>query len=172
MRTTMLATSYGIEIGPPHPPDDCFRRDVAARRFDVSVNQLKEYAREGLLISLKSRRGIPYYTDRDSRWASALKRLQEEAHLSCDGIRQLLVSRCTCWKFRHCEFHGKAECPVTTDPSKPCWVNRAKWSVLVSHPCYSCIVYRSAPECEALRAALDVPASVTPQTVDDNRSQA
>lgn len=156
--------SYGIESPLPHPPVGCFKIGVAASRFGVTADELKEYARAGLLISLKSNGGVAYYTDLDCQWINTVRRLREEAHLSLEGIRQLLVSRCTCWKFRHCDFHAKNECPVTTDPSKPCWVNRARWSVLVSYPCYCCIVYRSAGKCEALRAVLDRAAFGTPPT--------
>jgi len=153
---------YGIEGLLPSPPAGCFNSEDAANRFGITVDQIEEYTREGLLVALQSSSGVPYYTDRDSDWSNTIKRLREEAHLSCDGIRSLIASRCTCWKFRHCEFHGKNECPVTSDPSQPCWVNRARWSVLVSHPCYCCIVYRSALKCEALRAALDLPLKGTP----------
>lgn len=149
------SVSYGIEGPLPSPPVGCFNSEAAALRFGVPTDQLEAYVREGLLISLRSSSGAAYYTDRDCEWSNTIRRLREEAHLSLDGIRELLVSRCTCWKFRHCEFHGKNECPVTSDATEPCWVNRARWSVLVSHPCYCCVVYRSAPKCEALRAVLD-----------------
>jgi hypothetical protein len=152
------ASSFcGIEGVLPSPPAGCLNREDAARRFGVAVGQLEEYTGEGLLISLKSSSGDPYYTDRDCEWCNTIKRLRAEAHLSFARIRSLITSRCTCWKFRHCGFQGGNECPVTSDASQPCWVNRARWSVLVSYPCYCCIVYRSVPKCEALRAVLDLP---------------
>jgi len=153
---------YGIEGLLPSPPVGCLNSEDAARHFGLTINQIEEYTREGFLIPLQSSSGDPYYTDRDCEWSNTIKRLREEAHLSFSGIRSLITSRCTCWKLRHCEFHGKNECPVTRDPSEPCWVNRARWSVLLSHPCYCCIVYRSVPKCDALRAVLDLPAQATP----------
>ncbi len=150
--------AYGIESPLPHPPDGCFGIEVAARQFEVSAGQLKRYVREGLLIPLKSRRGIAYYTGRDREWITTIGRLLEEAHLSFDEIRRLIVSRCTCWKIRHCDFHSKNECPLISDSSKPCWVNRYRCPVLCSYPCYSCTVYRSAPQCDALKEALNAAA--------------
>ena len=160
----MHTVSYGIESPPPRPPVGCLKIEAAARRFGVTPDQLKEYAREGLLVSLKSTRGDLYYSDRDYRWINTVRRLVEEAHLSPAGIRQLLVSGCVCWKLRHCGFHSKNECPLIADPSKPCWVNRALCLAVCSCPCYCCTVYRSAPECEALRAMLGPSASGTPPT--------
>jgi hypothetical protein len=150
--------SYGIERTPPHPPDGCFRVETAARHFDVPVVRLKQYVREGLLVPLKSSRGIPYYTDSDHLWVSTIGRLLREAHLSFDEIRQLLAGY-PCWKLRGCDFHSRSRCPLIKDPSKPCWVNRAICSALGCYLCYSCTVYRSAPDRKPVKALLKAPAS-------------
>ena len=110
--------------------------------------------REGLLIPLKSENGTKYFTDLDYQWIETLQRLQQEAHLSSEAIRSLMLGRCGCWKFRHCEFHNTKECPMTTDPSRPCWVNRASWHILASYPCYSCLVYRTLPCCAGIGTVL------------------
>lgn len=146
--------SYGIDGPLTHPPSEWVTIDVAARRCSVPVEEIEEYTREGLLIPLKSDGGILHFTDLDYRWISTIKRLRDEAHLSFDGIRELLLGRCGCWKFRHCEFHNTKECPLTKDPSQPCWVNRASWHVLASYPCYSCLVYRTLPYCAGIGAVL------------------
>ncbi|MGB9236734.1 MAG: helix-turn-helix domain-containing protein [Terriglobales bacterium] len=146
--------SYGIESPLTQLPAECVTSDVVASRCNVPVQQIEEYVREGLLIPLKSDRGVQYYTDLDYRWINTLKRLREESRLSFDGIRELLLARCGCWKFRHCEFHNTRECPMTRDSSKPCWANRSMWHVLVSYPCYSCLVYRTLPYCAGIGAVL------------------
>jgi len=146
--------SFGIECELPRPPAGCVTREEAARHCGVSVEEITQYEREGLLISLASADEFPYYTEHDYPWIHTLKRLCEEAHLSFDGIRSLLLSRCGCWQFRRCEFHNTKGCPIMTDPSRPCWDNRARWSVLMSHPCYECVVYRSLPACASVRSVL------------------
>lgn len=146
--------SYGIDASLTQPPSEWVTIDVAAARCNVPADQIEEYVREGLLIPVKSDHGILHFTNLDYQWIATLKRLQGEAHLSLDGIRQLLLGRCGCWKFRHCEFHNTQECPMTKDPSKPCWTNRAAWHVLASYPCYSCLVYRTLPYCAGIGAML------------------
>jgi len=149
---------YGIERAFLHHADGGFRVETAARHFHVTVAQLNQYAREGLLIPLKSTRGIQYYTDSDHLWVGNIGRLLHEAHLPFEDIRQALA-QCPCWEIRGCDFHNKSQCPITTDLSKPCWVNRAMCSALSVHLCYSCAVYRSAPQCKALSAFLKAPVS-------------
>jgi len=146
--------SYGIESLHPEPFSQCVTIDVAASRCNVLAEQITEYAREGLLIPLKTSNGISYYTNLDYEWICTLQRLRDEAHLSFDSIRRLLIGGCECWKFRHCDFHNVNACPMITDPSKPCWANRALWSVFVSYPCYGCLAYRSLPRCGAVRSIL------------------
>lgn len=154
--------SYGIERTPPHFPNGCFRVEAAARRFNVRVARLKQYARQGLLVPLKSNGGIHYYTEDDRQWVATIGRLLHGAHLSFDQIHQLLADF-PCWHVRGCEFSGKAQCPVTSDLSKPCWVNRAA-TPLSCHLCYSCSVYRSAPDREPIKARLKTPSSRTSAT--------
>ena len=154
--------SFGIEDSLPQPPAGCVTSEEAARHCGVSVEEIVEYEKEGLLVFLPSSNGIEYYTEHDYSWIHTLKRLRVEAHLSFEDIRHLLTSRCGCWQFRHCGFHKTEGCPIITDPSIPCWANRARLSVLVSHPCYECVVYRSLSACAAVRAVLHGADTVLP----------
>jgi len=152
--------NYGIDGALTQPPSEWVTIDDAASRCNVPVHQIEEYVSEGLLIPLKANDGSLHFTNLDYRWIQVLKRLQDETDLFPDGIRKLVLGRCGCWKFRHCEFHNTQDCPMTKDTSKPCWVNRAAWHVLVSYPCYSCLVYRTLPYCAGIGAVLHGCASV------------
>jgi hypothetical protein len=70
---------YCIERTRSYPPHGCFKIETAARHFHVSVEQLKAYSREGLLIPLKTSRGIHYYTDDDYLWISTIGHLLHES---------------------------------------------------------------------------------------------
>ncbi len=121
--------------------------DVAATDCHMPVDLIVEYVREDLLIPLNSNDATLHFTDLDYLWISTLKRLQDELHLSYEQIRRLIVGWRACWRLRNCEFHNTQQCPITSDPSKPCWVNRAAWQLLASYRCYSCLAYRVIPYC-------------------------
>jgi len=146
--------SYGIDSQLTQAPAERVPLNLAADRCHVRIEQIEEYIREGLLIPLRSDHGVPHFSALDYHWIDTLQRLRGEAHLSCEAIRQLILGRCGCWKFRHCEFRDTLHCPMTTDPSKPCWANRASWHVLASYPCYSCLVYRTLPYCASIGKVL------------------
>jgi MerR family transcriptional regulator/heat shock protein HspR len=151
---------------------------AVARQFKVSVDLLRLYEREGLLIPLKSPRGTRYFTEHDFLWIGSILRLVREARLNFAGIRRLLALL-PCWEIRQCGFDRRAGCKVIQDSSQPCWANRAcmqsaepcpsKPEPLVtvrsgskalpknedsSADCYFCPVYRTAPHCENLKALL------------------
>lgn len=152
---------------------------AVARQFGISVDLLRLYEREGLLIPLKSQRGTRYFTENDFAWIGTILRLVREARLNFAGIRRLLALL-PCWEIRQCGHERRAGCPIVQDASRPCWANRtccaahaagAKGRAVAesatkeppsvlpvagngTQDCYFCGVYRSAPACENLKALL------------------
>ena len=119
-----------------------------ARHFDVSVDLLRLYEREGLLIPLKSAKGTRYFTEIDYPWIATVLRLVREARLNFAGIRHLLALL-PCWDIRRCTENSKHECSVAAGATEPCWMNHNCCS---PGDCYACDVYRAACQCENLKA--------------------
>ena len=119
-----------------------------ARYFEVSVDLLRLYEREGLLIPLKSAKGTRYFTQRDYPWIATVLRLVREARLNFAGIRRLLALL-PCWDIRTCGITRKHDCEIISGAYQPCWINRA---CCEPADCYACDVYRSACRCENLKA--------------------
>lgn len=134
-------------------PNGRVKIGAVARHFGVSVDLLRLYEREGLLIPTKSPRRTRYFTEHDYLWIGTILRLVREARLTLAAVRHVLA-QLPCWQIRNCGFTNKANCPVISDLSKPCWANRAMCPVVCSKDCYFCEVYRSAPSCESFKALL------------------
>jgi DNA-binding transcriptional MerR regulator len=124
---------------------------AVAKHFNISVDLLRLYEREGILIPLKSPKGTRYFTEQDYVWIGTILRLVREARLNFAGIRHLLALL-PCWEIRNCGFERKKNCPITKDSTTPCWNNKA--CCQDAKQCYTCPVYRSAPACENLNALL------------------
>lgn len=142
-----------------HLPNGAIKIGTVAKHFGISVDLLRLYEREGLLIPLKSPRGTRYFTELDFPWIATVLRLVREVRLNVAGIRRLLALL-PCWEFRNCPFEKKVNCPVILDSSKPCWMNRACCADSQAQDCYFCATYRSAPACENLKALLASTAAV------------
>jgi DNA-binding transcriptional MerR regulator len=124
---------------------------AVAKHFNISVDLLRLYEREGLVIPLKSPKGTRYYTELDYPWIETVMRLVREARLNFAGIRHLLALL-PCWDINRCE-HNKTNCSLIEDPTAPCWINHEHCKS-ATEDCYHCKVYRSAPSCENLKALL------------------
>jgi MerR family transcriptional regulator/heat shock protein HspR len=119
-----------------------------ARYFGVSVDLLRLYEREGLLIPLKSAKGTRYFTRLDYPWIATVLRLVREARLNFAGIRHLLALL-PCWEIIGCTATAKVECLNAAGATAPCWIDKTCCS---PGDCYACDVYRAACRCENLKA--------------------
>ena len=133
---------------------------VVAKRLAVSVDLLRLYEREGLIIPIKSPKGTRYFTEQDLLWIMMLLRLVREARLNFAAIRHLLATT-RCWEVRGCEHQKRLGCKATRDITVPCWINRAFYtdkndkSLCANMPdCYHCDVYRGVSAMQSLNALL------------------
>lgn len=122
-----------------------------ARKFGISVDLLRLYEREGLLIPIKSPKGTRYFAERDFEWIETLMRLVRDSGLNFAGIRHLLALL-PCWTMKHCKLERTHECPAADHPVEPCWITHS--CCQTGRDCYGCEVYRSAPSCANLRSQL------------------
>src|SRR3954469_16028923 len=122
-----------------------------AKHFDISVDLLRLYEREGLLLPMKSSKGTRYYTARDFEWISTLLRLVRESGLNFAGIRHLLALL-PCWNQNQCDDQKLHSCPSRMTSNNPCWA--AETCCHEDRDCYNCAVYRLAPNCANLKVLL------------------
>jgi len=131
---------------------------TVARKFEISVDLLRLYEREGLLIPVKSEKGTRYFTTVDFDWINTLLRLVRDAGLNFAGIRHLLALL-PCWELQECGTNGTRTCPAKAHATEPCWIKHS--CCQPERVCYTCDVYRSAPSCTNLRPLL-LPRSLRP----------
>jgi DNA-binding transcriptional MerR regulator len=124
---------------------------TVAKHFDISVDLLRLYEREGLLLPVKSSKGTRYFTARDFEWISTLLKLVRESGLNFAGIRYLLALL-PCWNLNRCDDSKLGNCPNKMSASTPCWA--AETCCHAERDCYECAVYRMAPNCANLKVLL------------------
>jgi len=139
---------------------------AVARHFNISVDLLRLYEREGLLIPIKSPKGTRYFTEQDYPWIETLLRLVREARLNFAGIRRLLAL-IPCWEIRNCPEERRAACPSARDASKPCWMHH---NCAHEGDCYTCPVYRAAASCQNLKPLLASPHKPVPPPAHPEQS--
>jgi MerR family transcriptional regulator/heat shock protein HspR len=125
-----------------------------ARKMDISVEMIRVYEREGILISEKTESGQRIYDDRDLHWIGCIRRLIQEQGLNIEGIRQLLALM-PCWMWRPCTEDMQQHCVAFNFSSRPCWTIKDQIPEgCRAENCRTCNVYRSAIQCENLKPKL------------------
>jgi MerR family transcriptional regulator/heat shock protein HspR len=144
--------SAAVQTGEQCPPPPLIKIGAVAHDFNISVDLLRLYEREGLIIPLKSAAGTRYFSHQDYPWVATVLRLVREARLNFAGIRHLLALL-PCWEIRQCGYTRK-QCPVSASqkPTQPCWMQQKNCGCGMD--CYFCPVYRAAPSCENLKGLL------------------
>ncbi len=128
-----------------------------ARELGVSVELIRAYENEGLLIPERTDKGQRKYKKEDVRWITCIRRLINEQGLNIEGIRRLLALM-PCWECGPCTEEEKRTCPAFLGTAKPCWMIKDKLPESCRNEnCRECKVYRNAIQCENLKRVLFQP---------------
>ncbi len=125
-----------------------------ARKMEVSVELIRAYENEGILIPEKTDSGQRIYNEEDLHWIQCIRRLIKEQGLNISGIRHMLALM-PCWDMRPCSEAEKEKCPAFNGASKPCWMIKDQVPLSCrDENCRLCSVYQSAQKCENLKKVL------------------
>jgi len=134
-----------------------FKIGQVARRLNISVELIRAYEKEGLLITEKTESGQRVFNEDDIYWLQCIRRLITEQGLNFEGIRRLLALM-PCWECGPCTEDEKVTCPAYIGTTKPCWMIKDQLpETCRSTVCRECKVYRNASKCENLKRALFQP---------------
>ncbi|HUI09244.1 MAG TPA: MerR family transcriptional regulator [Bacteroidota bacterium] len=123
---------------------------TVARLLEVSVQTLRLYESEGLILPHKSAGGQRLYTEADVHRLECIRRAITEEKVGIAGIRRM-HSLIPCWQFVHCTDEERRHCPAYTDHDGGCWTYRHAGNPCEGRECRSCEVYRMATSCAGIK---------------------
>ncbi|MCP4727058.1 MAG: MerR family transcriptional regulator [bacterium] len=125
-----------------------------ARELGISVELIRVYENEGLVIPVRTEKGQRKYSENDIRWITCIRRLINEQGLNIEGIRRMLALM-PCWECGPCTEDEKQICPAFLGTTKPCWMIKEQLPKSCrDENCRECKVYQSALQCENLKKVL------------------
>jgi MerR family transcriptional regulator/heat shock protein HspR len=127
---------------------------AAGRESGVSVQAIRLYEAEGLLISFRSKAGTRWYSERDVQWILRIKGLLSKG-LNFEGIRRLLA-QIPCWALRPCTPALHSACSMHHQNRLPCWTDPEKLCPEKLRECYHCNAYGRAREFVNLKAHAEI----------------
>lgn len=124
-----------------------------ARMLGISVQTLRHYEREGLIIPYKSDSNQRWYSKADIERLECIRRAISEEKLSIEGIKHI-HALIPCWQIRSCSEQDRADCEAFKGHTRGCWNYSHSNNVCGSRDCRLCEVYNLAVNCEEIKKSI------------------
>jgi MerR family transcriptional regulator, heat shock protein HspR len=144
-----LSKNKKEEVKPELSSDPIYTIGVAADRLGLTVHSLRQYEREGLILTHKTPTGRRLFSDLELEKVRCIKDMIQEQGLNFEGIRRMMAL-VPCWKLRKCKSSIKDSCYPVKDKTRPCWSTEEK----CAHPlpdCRDCPVYQKTVHCDDIK---------------------
>ncbi len=137
------------------PGEKLYTPREVAQQLNLSVESLRLYEREGLLVPYKLDSGHRRYTDSDIEWIACIQRQIHENKLNFAGIRYIL-SMLPCHEMKPCGLEDYQTCPAGEKSCRPCWDFDDTPCREKGANCRTCVVYQQVLNVENLKKIISV----------------
>jgi MerR family transcriptional regulator/heat shock protein HspR len=123
---------------------------TVARMLQVSVQLLRLYEKEGLILPLRSDGKQRLYSESDiARLRCIISAIREEK-MTIASI-QRIQSLIPCWKMQNCQEQDRLACPAFSTAGKPCWSIKLNVDACGMASCRECNVYIRSSDCTTIK---------------------
>lgn len=126
---------------------------TTARMLGLSVQTLRHYEREGLIIPYKSESNQRWYSKADIERLQCIRKAINDQKLSIEGIKHI-HALIPCWQIRGCSEQDRASCEAFKGHMRGCWSYNHAQNSCSSRDCRLCEVYRMAVNCEEIKKTI------------------
>jgi len=126
---------------------------VLADLLGISVQTLRLYESEGLIIPYKKDSGHRLYSHNDLMRLHCIRDAVTNKKLSLSSIKTL-YSMIPCWSIKGCSEDQRAVCEAYNGVMEPCWSYKHKSNECESTDCRLCDVYKNHNNCESIKNSI------------------
>ncbi|MFA6457652.1 MAG: MerR family transcriptional regulator [Bacteroidota bacterium] len=123
---------------------------TVANKLGVSVQTLRLYENEGLLLISKTKGHQRRYSKADIDRIECIRKAINEEKISIGGIRHI-HGLIPCWDMIQCSAEERNRCPAFKNHSGGCWTYEHKHSACATKDCRLCEVYQFSSNCEQIK---------------------
>lgn len=125
-----------------------------AKLVGISVQMLRLYENEGLIIPIKKKSLHRLYSSDDVDRIKCIQDMIHNEKISIVGIKRILAL-IPCWAIQKCPNEIRQKCIAFKDYTKPCWMQKIHNTVCDKDKCRNCVVYKSINNCSRLKQILN-----------------
>ena len=130
-----------------------FPISTAARLLNISVQTLRLYEKEGLILPFKKSSKHRLFSNSDIERIECIRQAISEKKLSINGIL-VMYSLIPCWDIVNCSHNDRMSCPAYSGHTQPCWSYFHKGTMCEGKDCRSCEVYNNMDNCEKIKESI------------------
>ncbi|TFG94926.1 MAG: MerR family transcriptional regulator [Calditrichales bacterium] len=123
---------------------------VAAAKLGISVQSLRLYEQEGLIIPFKTQTGRRMYSFHDIDRLTCIREMITAQGLNLSGIKRLM-SMIPCWDYKGGLDNDCLSCSAYYDAQGPCWTLAKVGPKCEVSECRTCPVYRVEINCNKMK---------------------
>lgn len=122
----------------------------AAKMLSVSVQTLRLYEQEGLIIPFKTPGNQRKYSHEDIERLRCIRKMINEDKISIGGIKRI-HGMIPCYDIIQCPQEERNACPVFKSHVGGCWTHEHRHSSCAAKECRLCEVYKLSSNCEQIK---------------------
>jgi len=126
---------------------------VVAQKLAVSVQTVRLYEQEGLILPHKTTTGRRLYSLSDLERLRCIRKMITEHGLNLKGIKRIM-SLIPCWEFKGGIDDDCKNCPAFYQAEGPCWDYKTVGEKCTNENCRSCPVYRIEINCNKIKEVI------------------
>ncbi|MDI6802320.1 MAG: MerR family transcriptional regulator [Bacteroidota bacterium] len=127
---------------------------TAADSVGLSVQMLRLYEAEGLVLPFKKSSLHRLYSEADIERILCIRKMINEEKISIVGIKRMLAL-IPCWAIKNCPKEERENCKAFTDHTQPCWLQKETFNGCDNSACRLCPVYEKVSNCASLKQILN-----------------
>jgi len=125
----------------------------AARMLGISVNLLRLYETEGLLLPARTEGNQRRYSRLDLERVSCIRRAIQDERMTISSIRKIMAL-VPCWEIIGCSENDRAQCEAFHNTVHGCWNYTHTNNTCSTRECRDCEVYQSSGDCSQIKTMI------------------
>lgn len=136
-----------LEISKDEP---IFSISTTAKLLGISIQSLRLYEKEGLIIPFRKKSNQRLYSQNDIKRIQCIRNTINNKKISVNGIKAL-YALIPCWDIVNCSAEERANCPSYNISSQPCWSYDHQSNVCSTRECRECEIYKGIIDCSDIK---------------------
>jgi MerR family transcriptional regulator/heat shock protein HspR len=135
---------------------------TTARMLGVSVQTLRMYENEGLIIISKSEGNQRIYSESDIERLRCIRKAINEDKISIGGMKRI-HGMIPCWDMIKCSTEERNICPAFNNHLGGCWTYEHNHSACAERDCRVCEIYKLSSNCSQIKELITKITTLQPE---------